>query len=77
MDMSEPGLAEILGYNESTEFDEHGMRLWIEAGDERIDALRALETSTALALAQQAEAGNLSLLYYARVPQEDDLLLAA
>lgn len=68
VDMAEPGLAEVLGYDGDATFDEHGMRLLIEQGDDRIVALRALGTPTATALADQAENDMLGLLYYSRSP---------
>ena len=66
VDFNEPGLAEALGYDEDAEFDEHGLRIYVTAGDERINQLRALGTPTALALAQEAEDDMIGCLYYSR-----------
>lgn len=76
VDMSEPGLAEILGYGESATFDEHGLRMYIEKGDERIAKLRALGTPTALALAKQAEDDMIGCLYHHRGPRQAEVRLA-
>lgn len=71
VDMDEPGLAGIIGYEPDAILDEHGLRVYIRKGhfdgDEKIAALRALGTPTALALAAEAETNGLECFGYGRL----------